>query len=219
MKYLYHKIILVIFFFLIIIPFTYAASHNNFEGSIRIVETNLMDTIYYDFQVKQNLATIWMHDKQTGINKKYIANLDTHELFELNKKKKVYIKYPIDEACPQNQEKNYLQIKKTDNYKFINRQKCYQWIVTNKLKNTSVSYWVAKKEFSYLFNIIVNLKACDKQATYFMFLPNFRQFFPYESVERGLLREFRSQDQLVSVKEKQISDKIFVIPKDYTEVK
>jgi len=196
-----------------------AESNQKFEGLIKIVEYNEVDTITYEFKVKDNFVTIWMHNNQKSTSKYFLADTTKKEICEINKEQKVFIKYSIENPLENKEDKEFITIKKTDNYKLIDGIQCFQWVVINKIKNTILSYWVAKQDFSFLYNIIYNIKsASNKRTSYFMFIPNYEKFFPYQSTERGLLREFRGEEQLVYVKPEKLSDTIFKIPKGFIEI-
>ena len=196
-----------------------AETSQKFEGLIKIVEYNEVDTLIYEFKVKDNFVAIWMHNNQKSTNKYFIADTTKKEIYEINKEQKVYIKYAIENPPEKKEDKEFIKIEKTDNYKIIDGIQCFQWLVINKVKNTVLSYWVAKQDFSFLYDIIYNIKsASNKRTSYFMFIPNYEMFFPYQSIERGLLREFRGEEQLVYVKPQKLSDSIFKIPEGYIEI-
>ncbi len=224
-KFLMKPHIMKLFYFILFVVFSgvhnvNAEKNQVFEGLIRIVEFTQTDTIYYDFKIKDQLTAVLMHDKHNSVHKKFLANTEKNVIYEINDEQKVYIEYKLEQKKINEEDKDKITVKQTDNYKIIDGIKCYQWIVTNKAKNTSISYWIAKQDFAFLFSIIQNIKeASNKRASYFMFIPDYKDFFPYESIERGLLREFRAQEQLVSVKIKKLPDSYFEIPKDYKELK
>jgi hypothetical protein len=190
----------------------------NFEGKIIIVQTDVVDTLNFEFILKNKLIKINQSNTSGSIEKVYLVDLNDSTVFEINDEKKIFIKYSLRQNSPYLADQEFIEIKKTQNFKYINGYKCFQWLVTNKIKNTAVSYWVAKEDFAYLIGILQNINRSDKKCSYFMFIPDYENFFPFESVERGLLREFRTQDEVISVKAQKIPDKMFEIPKDYHQI-
>ncbi|MCK5538999.1 MAG: DUF4412 domain-containing protein [Bacteroidales bacterium] len=198
--------------------FTLNSLSQDFEGKIVIVQMNVVDTVHFEFTLKNKFIRINQFNNSGITEKVYMVNLNDSLVYEINDKRKIYIKYSLRKNSPYIADQDFIEIKKTENFKFINGYKCYQWIVINKIKNTSVSYWVAKENFGYLIGVLQNINRSDKKCSYFMFIPEYSEFFPFQSVERSILREFRTKDQIVSIKEEKVPDDIFVIPKDYNEI-
>ncbi len=207
-------------FILLFLPFSLFNAGNSqpFEGRVEILQTTIADTSHFEFLIKDKLIKINQFNSNNTIERVFMVNMTEKMVYEISDERKVYIKYALRESNLNEAEQEFIEIKKTTNYKYLNGYQCYQWLVTNKIKNTTVSYWVAKEEFSYLVEILLNINRSDKKCSYYMFIPDYEEFFPMESVERGLLREFRAQDEIRSIKKQKINDIIFQIPPDYFEI-
>lgn len=188
----------------------------NFEGSIRFVQENLEDTLYYTYYVKNRLVRLDVHE-----NCKNCESTDNYMIFDLNggtitaikPSRKMYINVP-PKPYTANKEQNY-QVIKSKNNKKIQGYKCYQWRVKNKVQNTEVAYWVAQDNFNFFEDFLKLWNRSEKHSVYFLQIPETEGFFPLQSEERTVLREQKMTLRVLDISKKSLETEIFVIPKEY----
>ncbi|PIP53877.1 MAG: hypothetical protein COX07_08380 [Bacteroidetes bacterium CG23_combo_of_CG06-09_8_20_14_all_32_9] len=187
-----------------------------FEGSIRFIQENLDDTLYYTYYIKDYMVRLDVQE-----NCKDYEKTDNYLLFDLNNgtitaikpSQKMFINVP-PKPYIDSKDQNY-QIIKTNNNKKIQGYKCYQWRVKNKYQNTEISYWVAQDNFNFFEDFLRLWNRSEKHALYFLQIPDATGFFPMLSEERTILREQKMTLRVTEVVKKDLNQTIFVIPKEY----
>jgi hypothetical protein len=183
-----------------------------FEGSIKCVQQSKVDTVYYTFYVKENKVRVDEINNH-GVNNSLIFDLDKKTIVALSLQKKLYMNMPITPYVDGDDEK--FNIIKSNNSKIINGYKCYQWRVRNTELNTEIAYWVAYDNFEFFEEFLKLWNRREKQFSFFLKIPDISGVFPMQQVERTLLRDERSRQEVVSIDKKEIKDDVFSIPADF----
>ena len=191
----------------------YAQNSNNFEGIIKIIKTNKTDTATLVFLIKNNKVRINELNKQQQIEKYVIVNISIPEIYYLKPDKKIYTKIPSYRR-EKSLDSNSVLLK-TDNYKKILGEKCYQWRLKIPDINTEITYWVASKKYPQFYTIL-DMFDSDIAGKYFLSIKGYKNVFPMLVVERSLLREWKSQVEVTEIKKIDIDNQQFEIPEDYT---
>ena len=193
---------------------TYAS---DFEGNFTFVKETLYDTSYFTFSVKANLVRIDERDSRQQILQTLIVNTTTKSITALSPALKLYttIEQRIHGV---NERKQDFVCVKTNNYKFINGYKCYQWRMRNQSLNCEVSYWVFDGNLNSLnevYQLLGRTEDYSKYSLYFDQIPQTIGYCPMMMIERTLLRDEKLKVSLQHIETKKINDQVFNIPKDY----
>lgn len=188
----------------------------NFEGTIRFVQENIEDTLYYTYYVKNRMVRLDVHE-----NCKNCEKTDNYMIFDLSKStitaikpsRKMFINVP-PKPYTESKEQNY-QIIKSKNNKKIQGYKCYQWRVKNNVQNTEVAYWVAQDNFNFFEDFLKLWNRSEKHAVYFLQIPESEGYFPMQSEERTTLREQKMTLKVLEVSKRNLDPEFFAIPKEY----
>jgi len=203
----------ILFVFLVFSLNIFAQQGNDFEGIIKIVKTNKTDTVYLTFQIKGNKVRIDEFNQVHKKEKYAIVDVNIPEITLLKPDKKIYSKitaYRFKNTLDTN-----TQIIKTGNYKYILGKKCFQWRLKIPNLNTEITYWVAFEKY-VSFNKILTLLDSDIAGKYFLSIDGHENVFPMLVVERSMLREWKSQIEVLEIQKTSINNHIFEIPDDYT---
>lgn len=185
----------------------------HFEGKITFKKENLVDTVQLTYFIKGNLIKAEFLDAQGEITKYKIFDTQTGEIKTVSPSRQLYKQeLYIKKTLP---DKASFEVKKTDNYKEINGERCDQWLVKNKQNNALVTYWVTKDEYFNYAELQAMMENTEKTSTYFLLIPDCKNFFPIESTERSILWEQRMSVFVVDIKKMKLNDKIFEVPKNY----
>lgn len=183
-----------------------------FEGKINCVKETLTDTVHYTYYIKNSMVRIDEYDKNDVLINYTLIDLEKQTMRAVNPSRKLYMSIPVH---PYESPADEFRIIKTKNYKMINKYKCYQWRVRNEKNNTEIAYWVAKDDFHFFEKLLRIINRQEKHPKYYLQISDTNGFFPMLSVERSLLREFRTRIMVVDIEKSQLPDSLFSIPGDY----
>jgi hypothetical protein len=182
-----------------------------FEGKIKCVQQNKVDTVFYTFTIKGK--KIRLDEITNGEENSLIFDLEKQTIVALKASKKLY-KY--EHVMPYtNTENNKYEIIKSNNSKIINGYKCYQWRVRSTEQNTEIAYWVANDNFDFFEDFLKLWNRREKLFSFFLKLPDISGVFPMLQVERTLLRDERSRQVVLAVEKQEVKDEVFAIPEDF----
>ncbi len=202
----------ILFVFLVFSLNIFAQQGNGFEGIIKIMKTNKTDTVYLTFQIKAGKVRIDEFNQAHKKEKYTIVDINIPQIIFLKPDKKIYTKisaYRLKADLDTN-----TQIIKTGNYKYILGEKCFQWRLKIPALNTEITYWVVSEKY-IIFNKILSLMDSDIAGKYFLSIEGHENVFPMLVVERSMLREWKSQIEVLEIKNTSINNHIFEIPGDY----
>lgn len=202
------------YFLLICITVLYCQIQaQSFEGRFYLERKTLSDTTFLTYSIKSQNIRVDEYDKYRRLTRSLLINLAEKSVIAVNPSKKLYTNItprPMLEV-----DETELQVVKSDNWRYINGYKCFQWRVKNKGQNTEISYWVPTDKFTFFDEMIKAWNSSDKNFAFFMQIPELQGYMPMESVERTLLRDEKCRIEVLDVSETKIDDSIFEIPQTY----
>ncbi|MBI5218450.1 MAG: DUF4412 domain-containing protein [Bacteroidia bacterium] len=204
------------FLFSVIILFFYCIkvnAQNTFEGSIFFLKITTVDTSYYAYHVKGDMVRIDELDKKKDIVNSLLVDLKGQKMTAMSPARKMYMKLNSNPYTPI-EDKNF-EIIKTNNKKSILGYECMQWRVKNKTMNTEITYWVANDNFCFFGDLLKILNRSEKQAKFFLQIPDAKCFGPLLSEERTLLRDQKMKLSVIDIKKTKLDNTLFVVPSDY----
>lgn len=207
--------LLIIFLFLeFFLPSLYAQS-NKFEGEIVFVKETLIDTSYFSYKIKGSKVRVDELDRNLNTKNYMIIDINAPLIYAVNPARKLYTNMPIHPWDYDNAPQSNFQIIKTENYKYLNGYKCNQWRVRNKKEDTEIVYWVAYDQFTFFKKLLRLINIADKNSDYYLRIPETDGIFPMLSVERSILRSWKSKLEVINISKKNIETTLFEIPNDY----
>lgn len=202
-------------FSLIIVVFFYFSSiaQKTFEGSIFFVKITNVDTSYYAYHVKGDMVRVDELDKRKEIINSLLVDLKSQDMTALSPSRKMFMKLHSNPYVPK--EDKSFEIKKTTNKKKIMGYECNQWRVKNKAQNTEITYWVADDSFCFFGDLMKILNRSEKQAKFFLQIPNISCYGPLQSEERTLLRDSKMTLSVIDIKKTKLENSLFQIPSTF----
>lgn len=201
----------------VLIMLAVASFGQEFEGSIAFVKKSYYDTTHLNYYIKKNRIRIDKYNRQGGkLIETLLVNLDKETVTALHPEKKLYRPLSVVPEC-QTSKSDY-EVKKTGNFRRINGHKCYQWRVRNEKLNTEIAYWVTKIQFDFYDDLLKLLQRTERTYRFYMQIPDKDGYFPMLTVERTLLRDERERLEVKNIARDKISESLFKIPEDFTEL-
>ena len=207
------------YFFIIVVVisvFVQSSFGNGFEGSITLVKQTFYDTTYYTFTVKDRLVRIDEKNMKFEIMQSLIINLQDKKVTALSPSQKMFT--TIQQSNVNENDKKDFSVNKSENFKYIDGQKCYLWRIRNVNLNMEMSYWVFESDYSF-FNEVVDIlghtQDYSRFCLYFDQIPNNQGFFPMLMVEKTLLRDEKMKVSVQCVNRKKVDNHSFSIPSSY----
>jgi len=189
-----------------------------FEGEILYKNTSGRNINYTRYFVKGNYIRVENLDRNLEIDSYHIIKLQGNitEIDFVNPHQKIYKHETFTGGVDRAEDQKFI-ISKTGNSKVINNKECFKWQVTNREKNTKVTYWLAENGVPAFGDIVEVLNSTERTAYYYLEIPesNSRNIFPLEIEEYSLLREKRIKITLKKMQNKKVSNSLFIIPTDY----
>lgn len=204
------KLFFTIIFFSV---YGFLFSQNQFEGSIFFLKVTSLDTSYYAYHVKGDMVRVDELDKKKTIMNSLLVDLKDQKMTALSPSKKMYMQLHSNPYTPAS-DKSF-EIIKTKNKKNILGYECMQWRVKNKLQNTEITYWVSDDKFCFFEDLLKTLNRSEKQARFFLQIPDAKCVGALQSEERTLLRDQKMKLSATEIKKQKLDNSIFIIPSDF----
>ncbi len=213
---LFYKLLPVIFIFSSLSFMEPDISAQKFEGEILFKNKTGLNVDYTRYFVKGCLVRVESLNHKKEVISYYIINTSNTESDFVNPHQKIYKHETKRRKLPVPENQNF-SISKTGNSKQINGQKCHQWIVLNREKETKVMYWLSDSGVNCFGDIMAILNSTERTAYYYLQIPksNSRNIFPLEIEEFSLTRERRITITLEQMKKKKLNASFFEVPKGY----
>jgi hypothetical protein len=208
-----NRIIKMVFFSILFFITQFHVYANGFEGSISFVKESCFDTTYFTYFVSEGKIRIDEYNGEKVLVNAYIININNEEVLVVNYEQKMYKRLKTKTTI--DTDNKGFSIIKTMISKEINCEKCYQWRVRNKEKNTEVAYWVTQNDFTFFDKMIKILNHTDRSWEFFNHIPQSAGYLPMLSVERNLVRDEKNRTQVLQITRKPIDSAMFRIPSDY----
>ena len=112
------------------------------------------------------------------------------------------------------------EIFKTTEKKEILGYQCVKWTVSNADFKSKAEYWVIEDGNYFFFkDLLTALNRKDKEALYFMQIPENAGYFPIIGEEKGFDGKLKSRLETTKMTKKKIDASTFKIPAGYQEFK
>jgi len=205
---MYKKLLLVVFFGIISLKV-----FSSFEGKLLVMKQTAFDSVFLSYHIKGNMVRIEEADHRGGVKKVLLLDLNMNTIHQLDPSRKLYTEIKVSKAKASVSD---FEIIKSSFVKKINGFECYQWRVRSKLKNSEVTYWVAKNDMPFLEKMTELLNGIDAGFELYLNLyPGAKGFIPVMVVERTIVRDVKAKSVLIEINNGPLNTSLFKIPTDY----
>ena len=189
----------------------------NFEGTIGFTKKNHFDETNYIYYVTSSQVRIDELKKDGTISGTMLVDLKTKKVTAINHERKMHMNI---KSKPSIKDLSKCETFKTTEKKVILGKKCVKWTVTNKDMKTKAEYWVIENGSYFFFKSLLSaLNRKDKEALFFMQIPENAGFFPIVGEVKGLDGKLKSKLETTKMTKKKIDSGKFKIPAGYKEFK
>lgn len=185
-----------------------------FEGSIFLIKESCYDTAFLKYYVSDGKIRIEELNSKKLLQHIYIINTVNDEVFIIDPVKKLYTKLRKKSQNFSNNDGQCTILKSQDS-RFINGIRCYQWRVKCREKNTEIAYWVTQNDFYFFEKMAKILNSAERSMEFFTHIPLSQGFFPMLCVERNLVRDEKMRTAVLNIERKVVDSSLFSIPMNY----
>jgi hypothetical protein len=189
-----------------------AASLAQFEGEI-IFEKNVGKIhVTYKYFVKGNDVRIEEVGEDGTIDGIQLMDLETKKTYALSPERKLWFETPNRRPAKSLD----VDIKKTGKTIEILGKKCFELVVTNKVQDRKIVYWITKGDYEFFIPMLETLNRKENQAMFYLETEGMEDHFPMLSTEHiistgAVVSTLKAQ----KIESKTINAETFIIPKDY----
>ncbi|MBL4593717.1 MAG: DUF4412 domain-containing protein [Flavobacteriales bacterium] len=189
----------------------------NFEGTIEFTKKNHYDETKYIYYVTSSMVRIDELKKDGTVSGTMLIDLKTKKVTAINHDRKLHMNI---KSKPSVKDLSKCETFKTSEKKKILGYNCVKWTVTNKDMKTKAEYWVIDNGNYFFFKSLLSaLNRKDKEALFFMQIPENAGFFPIVGKTTGLDGKLKSKLETTKMTKKKIDANKFKIPTGYKEFK
>lgn len=203
----------ILFTLIALLFFSLKTKALEFEGSLTLTKITLYDTVYFNFSVLENLIRMDQQNSKKEIIQSLIIDLNSEKITALSPNHKLYTH--IQKKQNRTGQHAAVKVIQTENFKYINGYKCFQWRVRN--ESSEISYWVFNSGYNFFQKAIYLLNNTEDYSSIFGPFSEIQNAgsIPILSVERTLLREEKSKIMVTNISTCKINAQLFTIPKEY----
>ena len=189
----------------------------SFEGTIEFTKKNYFDETKYIYYITTKKVRIDELKKDGEISGTMFIDLKSKKVTAINHDRKLHMNI---ESKPSVKDLSNSEIFKTTEKKNILGYNCVKWTVRNPDFKSKATYWVIEKGNYFFFkDLLTALNRKDKEALYFMQIPENAGFFPIIGEEKGFDGKLKSKLETTKMTRQKINPNKFKIPADYQEFK
>lgn len=193
--------------FTVIAAFTFA----QFEGVIQFEKTKGDASTKYSYFIGPDKVRIEEMGSDGKLKGVMLVDLKTNTLTSLSPERKIY----MDATNHRPQTLPKTKLNKTGNKKNISGYDCTEWVVSNDLENTQISYWVVDKGFDFFTKLLKALNRKDKLSTYYLSNSGIEGTFTMMGTEKDMMTNSVTELKVTKIEKKAIDKNMFVIPEGY----
>jgi hypothetical protein len=191
-----------------------------FEGNIQLTRQSQYDTTYLVFYFKETKVRIDEFTETGQLSKTMLMDMETGKIIALSPSLKLYTDISRKETKPRATQQ--YEVIKSENFKYIEGKKCYQWRVRNRILESEITYWVMESDNQVMQKIYSILNATESYSSipsFYMYIQESQGYIPMLAVERNMVREEKQSMHITSIREQKVPSRLFEIPKDYRNLK
>lgn len=194
-----------------------AAAAGPFEGTITFIQSNGIDTSFYEYYVKGNKVKVDNFDPKTKTTEgTFIIDLTTKKMTAISPVRKIYFDQPSGAPVKPT---GTPKAAKTNNTKKINGYTCTEYVVVDAEEGMKIHYWLAKGRFDFFTGMLQVLNRKDKFSEYYLEIPAIQGMFPMLATQEDLSGAVKGEMKADKMDKATVSDDAFNIPAGYKEFK
>lgn len=194
-----------------------SAAPGPFEGTITFIQSNGIDTSYYEYYVKGNKVKVDNFDPKTkNVEGTFLIDISTKKMTALSPVRKIYFDQPSGAPVKPT---GTPKAAKTNNTKKINGYTCTEYVVVNGDEGTKIHFWLAKGRFDFFADMLKILNRKDKFSEYYLQIPSIQGMFPMLATQEDLSGNIKGEMKAQKMDKTTVSDDTFSIPAGYKEFK
>ncbi|MCB8965133.1 MAG: hypothetical protein H6536_08890 [Bacteroidales bacterium] len=206
---------LKILIILAVLPCRVFSNVDNFEGKIKILKEGVYDTIQLVISVKGDAVRIDEVNRHNAVQLSYLINLKHETIVMVSHCNKVYTEVVVRPAA--NDLSSDVEFIRTQNTMVFNGDRCVQWRVRDRARNTELTYWVVPGKYNFMKPLVDILSRSDTPLSILGYFPMNGGYLPMLTVERTIFRKIRATATVVDIKSQKLLDDIFAIPLGFRE--
>lgn len=205
------------FLLLILFPVFTTLSAQNFEGVIEFKKQTGSDVVNYLYYVKGDKVRIDEFAPGTRtVSGSFIVDTKAGTMVYLSPDRKLWgTRAPKGSpVAPAGAVASTTKATKT-----LFGYKCSEQVVTHAADSTQISFWIAPGKFNFFLPMLKLLNRQENFSTYYFALAVKEGAMPLLAIEKDLNGNEKSRLEVTRLEQKALTEGLFEIPKDYTEVK
>lgn len=189
----------------------------NFQGTIEFTKKNQFDETNYVYYVSSSMVRIDELEKDGSITGTMLVNLRTKKVTAINHDRKLHMNV---KTKPSVKDLSNCETFKTNEKKNILGYDCVKWTVNNPEFKSKAEFWVIEKgDYLFFKDLLTALNRKDKEALYFMQIPENTGYFPIIGQETSYDGKLKSRLETTKMTKRKIDPITFKIPTGYKEFK
>lgn len=193
------------------------ATAGPFEGTIEFIQSNGVDTSYYEYYIKGNNVKVDNFDPKTkNTEGTFLIDLSTKKMTALSPVRKIYFDQPSGAPVKPG---GIPKMTKTGSVKKINGYSCTEYLVVDADEGLKIHYWMATGHFDFFQGMLEVLNRKDKFSEYYLSMPAMKGMFPMLAIEEDIAGVKKGEMKAQKVEKSSVSDDTFKIPAGYKEFK
>lgn len=186
-----------------------------FEGTIEFIQSNGIDTSFYEYYVKGNNVKVDNFDPKTkNIEGTFLLDLAAQKMTAVSPVRKIYFNQAASAPAKPTGTPTST---KTGATKKINGYTCTEYVVVDAEEGMKIHYWLASGHFDFFVGMLKILNRKDKFSEYYLQIPAIQGMFPMLAYQEDLSGNKKGEMKAVKLIKSQVSDDTFKVPAGYKE--
>lgn len=190
-----------------------AAIAQSFEGVVEFTKTTGPVITHYKYFVKGDFIRIEEIGAKGDIQGVMLADTRDRTVKALSPERKLFMDVP-NLRLPKDVN---VKVEKTNEQKDVAGYTCEKWVVNNTEEDRKVEYWVAADEFDFFIPLLQTLNRKDKQAVYFLEIPDAVGVFPMLGTETKGDGTEVTKLEVTKISRTENNTALFQIPPNYNK--
>lgn len=184
-----------------------------FEGVVEFTKTTGPVITHYKYFVKGDHIRIEEIGAQGDVQGVMLVDTRDRTVKALSPDRKLFMDVP-NLRLPKDVN---VKVKKTGEMKPLMGYQCEKWVVSNSQEDRNIEYWVANDEFDFFIPLLETLNRKDKQAVYFLEIPDAGGVFPMLGTEMKVDGSEVTKLEVTNVQREENQTALFEIPANFNK--
>lgn len=184
-----------------------------FEGVVEFTKTTGPVITHYKYFVKGDFIRIEEIGAKGDVQGVMLADTRDRTVKALSPERKLFMDVP-NLRLPKDVN---VKVEKTNQTKTMAGYTCEKWVVSSAEEDRKVEYWVAADEFDFFIPLLQTLNRKDKQAVYFLEIPDAVGVFPMLGVETKGDGTEVTKLEVTKISRAENNTALFQIPPNYNK--